>query len=237
VFLERNRAEMAALGLPHHGGVGYTNNARDTHGGEGYWDAWVEQGFRGFRVVLNDVSFGNVHASGNPYQLRYRGLQFVPSVVTDFTRDAAGFYHKSVSYSTTAFSQWGLENGTELRGITDGSGSNQWTDDASWRREKGVVAIRRWLSAIVDVSLYSACCWQGTFYAHPCAAVAWVEAVEQALADASPFEGDAGSQYWNGRFISVKEHLLALDAVVQVLSDYLQWGTIAELLNLREEVG
>jgi hypothetical protein len=234
VFLERNRAEMAALGLPHHGGdnVRYTNNARDTHGGEGYWDAWVEQGFRGFRVVLNDVSFGNVHASGNPYRLRYRGLQFVPSVVTDFTRNAAGFYHDSVSYGATAFSQWGLENGTELRGA-----NNEWMSNANWRREKGVIAIRRWLSAIVDMSLYSACCWQGTFYAHPCASVAWVEAVEQALADASPFEGTAGSQYWNGRFISVKEHLLALDAVVQVLSDYLKWGTITELMDLREEVG
>jgi hypothetical protein len=234
VFLERNRAEMAALGLPHHGGdnVRYTNNARDTHGGEGYWDAWVEQGFRGFRVVLHDILSGNVHASGNPYRLRYRGLQFVPSVVTDFTRNAAGFYHNSVSYGATAFSQWALENGTELRGA-----NNEWMNNANWRREKGVIAIRRWLSAIVDVSLYSACCWQGTFYAHPCASVAWVEAVEQALAHASPFEGTAGNQYWNGRFISVKEHLLALDAVVQVLSDYLKWGTITELLNLREEVG
>ena len=35
----------------------------------------------------------------------------------------------------------------------------------------------------------------------------------------------------------MKEHLLALDAVVQVLSDYLKWGTIAELMDLREEVG
>jgi hypothetical protein len=124
-----------------------------------------------------------------------------------------------------------LENGTELRGA-----NNEWMSDANWRREKGVIAIRRWLSAIVDVSLYSACCWQGTFYVHPCAAVAWVEAIEQALADASPFEGDAGNQYWNGRFISVKEHLLALDAVVQVLSDYLKWGTITELMDLRETV-
>jgi hypothetical protein len=236
VFLERNRAEMAALGLPHHGGdnVRYTNNARDTHGGEGYWDAWVEQGFRGFRVVLHDVSFGNLHVSGNPYRLRYRGLQFVPSIVTDFTPPAAGFYHNSVSYSDTAFGFWRLEDSTarELSGA-----SNQWMSDANWRREKGVIAIRRWLSAIVDLSLYCACCWQGTFYVHPCAAVAWVEAIEQALADASPFEGDAGNQYWNGRFISVKEHLLALDAIVQVLSDYLKWGTITELLNLREEVG
>jgi hypothetical protein len=231
VFLERDRAEMAAMGLPHHGGdnVRYTNHARDTHGGEGYWDAWVEQGFRGFRVLLSSPLAGNVHVSGNPYRLRYRSIQFVPSVGMDFTPSAAGFYHDSISYSETAFSQWNLENGTELRGA-----NNEWMNDANWRREKGIIAIRRWLSAIVDVSLYSACCWQGTFYVHPCAAVAWVEAIEQALADASPFEGDAGNQYWNGRFISVKEHLLALDAVVQVLSDYLKWGTITELLNLRE---
>jgi hypothetical protein len=234
VFLERNRAEMAALGLPHHGGdnVRYTNNARDTHGGEGYWDAWVEQGFRGFRVVLGDVSLGNVHVSGRPHRLRYRGLQFVPSVVTDFTPPAASFYHNSISYGDTAFGWWRLENGTELRGD-----NNEWMSNANWRREKGVIAIRRWLSMVVDVSLYSACCWQGTFYAHPCAAVAWVEAIEQALADTSPFEGTADNQYWNGRFISVKEHLLALDAIVQVLSDYLKWGTITELMDLREEVG
>jgi hypothetical protein len=233
VFLERDRAEMAALGLPHHGGdhVRYTNNARDSHGGEGYWDAWVEQGFRGFRVVLGGAALGNLHVSGNPYRLRYRSLQFVPSVVMDFTPSAMGFYHNSVSYNDTAFGYWGLENGTELRGA-----NNEWMSDENWRREKGVIAIRRWLSAMVDVSLYSACCWQGTFYLHPCSAVAWVEAIEQALADASPFEGDAGDQYWNGRFISVKEHLLALDAVVQVLSDYLKWGTITELMDLREEV-
>jgi hypothetical protein len=237
VFLERNRAEMAALGLPHHGGdnVRYTNHARNTHGGEGYWDAWVEQGFRGFRVVLHDVSFGNVHVSGNPHRLRYRGIQFIPSIVTDFTATAAGFYHSSVSYSDTAFGEWRLEDST-ARELSGTGTPNPWMSDANWRREKGVIAIRRWLSAIVDMSLYSACCWQGTFYAHPCAAVAWVEAVEQALADASPFEGDAGNQYWNGRFISVKEHLLALDTIVQVLSDYLKWGTITELLNLREAV-
>jgi hypothetical protein len=87
VFLERDRAEMAALGLPHHGGdnVRYTNHARDSHGGEGYWDAWVEQGFRGFRAMLAEPPLGNVHPSGNPYRLRYRGIQFVPSIVTDFT--------------------------------------------------------------------------------------------------------------------------------------------------------
>jgi hypothetical protein len=231
VFLERDRAEMAALGLPHHGGdnVRYTNHARDSHGGEGYWDAWVEQGFRGFRATLGEPPLGNVHPSGNPYRLRYRNIQFVPSLVTDFTPTAAGFYHNSIPYGDTAFGVWRLENGTELRGA-----NNEWMNNANWRREKGVIAIRRWLSMVVDVSLYNACCWQGTFYVHPCAAVTWVEAVEQALADASPFEGTAGSQYWNGRFISVKEHLLALDAVVQVLSDYLKWGTITELMDLRE---
>jgi hypothetical protein len=236
VFLERDRAEMAALGLPHHGGehVRYTNNARDSHGGEGYWDAWVEQGLRGLRVILLDPPLGNVPPSGNPYQLRYRSIQFVPSIGTDFTPPAAGFYHdnSNIPYSDTAFGAWKLENGTELRGA-----NNEWMNDANWRREKGVIAIRRWLSMVVDVSLYNACCWQGTFYVHPCAAVAWVEAIEQALADASPFEGTAGNQYWNGRFVSVKEQLLALDAVVQVLSDYLKWGTITELMDLREEVG
>jgi hypothetical protein len=233
VFLERDRAEMAALGLPHHGGdnVRYTNHARDSHGGEGYWDAWVEQGFRGFRAMLAEPPLGNVYPSGNPYRLRYRNIQFVPSIVTDFTPPAAGFYHNSVPYSDTAFGMWKLENGTELRGA-----NNEWMNNANWRREKGIIAIRRWLSMVVDVSLYNACCWQGTFYVHPCAAVAWVEAIEQALADASPFDGDAGNQYWNGRFISVKEHLLALDAVVQVLSDYLKWGTITELMDLRETV-
>jgi hypothetical protein len=189
VFLERDRAEMAALGLPHHGGdnVRYTNHARDSHGGEGYWDAWVEQGFRGFRAMLAEPPLGNVYPSGNPYRLRYRNIQFVPSIVTDFTPPAAGFYHNSVPYSDTAFGVWKLENGTELRGA-----NNEWMNNANWRREKGIIAIRRWLSMVVDVSLYSACCWQGTFYVHPCAAVAWVEAIEQALADASPFEGDSG---------------------------------------------
>ncbi len=233
VYLERDLAEHALLGLPIDGRVGYTNHARDAHGGEGYWDAWVEFGFRGFRVVLHSqLTPYHVHINGLPHRLRYRGLQFVPSVSVDGSIAGQGLYHSAATYESTSLGLWRLESPTarELSGT-----NNEWMNNATWRAEKGVVAIRRLLSAAVDLCLYSVCAYQGTFYLHPAGEVVWVEDVEGGL-NHSPFVGEAGNQTWSGTFIYLKELLLALDEVVQVLSDYLKWGTISELMELRETV-
>jgi hypothetical protein len=227
VFLERNLVEHQLLGLPIDGYVGYTNNARNWHGGEGYWDVWVEHGFRGLRTDTGNRH--HAHPSGIPNRLRYRGLQFVPTLGFDFCQFSTGFYHSAASYDDTAFGHWGLEIGTELRGA-----NNEWMTDSMWRREKGVVAIRRYLSAFVDYCLWIACVRQGTFYGHPVESAAWIEPSRLLQ---SPWDGIWGNAYWSHSFTPLSELLMALDEVVQVLGDYLKWGTIGELLDLREAVG
>jgi hypothetical protein len=233
-YLERDLAEHAALGLPIDGGVGYTNHARDAHGGEGYWDAWREFGFRGFRANLSGaLTAYHWHINGLPHRLRYRGLQFVPSINVDGALRGQGLYHSAAVYSETSMGMWRIESDTarELSGP-----NNEWMTNAAWRAEKGVVAIRRLLSAAVDVALFQPCAFQGTFYAHPADSVVWVEDVEGGLS-MSPFVGTPGNQTWSGTFVYWKELLLALDEVIRVVSDYLKWGTMSELMELREMVG
>lgn len=230
VLIERNIADHVALGIDWKGGaVGYTNQAGNLHGGIGFWEVFRSRGWRGLRVDLSERRHG--YPSGDPRDLRYAGIQFVPTCALDLCQSGAGFYrHASQNYSNTAFGRWAIENGTELRGA-----NNEWLTDLAWRQEKGVVAIRRFLAAAVDVWLWTACVLRGTGYAHPLEAT-WVDANDPV--DAEPFSGAAGNQVWAGaanysRFHFIVQLVQAMDTVIGLLSDYLKWGKIDELMAMR----
>ena len=230
--IERNIADHRALGLEFFGGaVGYTNHAKNYYGGKGYLAAMRRFGLRGFRVEYNERTHS--FPPGDPRRLTREGIQFVPTIKLDLCFNIGGLYHSGAVYSDTGFGMHKLESGTELRGA-----NNEWMSDPSgWRAEKGVVAIRRYLSAAVDMWLWEALVYRGTAYAHPVEAT-WVAS---ATALEEPFSGVAGNQVWAGasefsRFHFIKEIFVAMDAVVQLLSDYLKWGTISELMAMRKVV-
>ncbi len=233
MLLERALAEHALLGLPIDGGVGYTNHAGNRHGGRGWWEAWRRFGFKGFRWQPG-AALELGAPNGDPRRLRYRDLDFVPTANLDFSLSWAGLYHSAASYADTALGRWGLENGTELRGA-----NNEWSNDMQWRREKGVVALRRWLSAAIDSWLFMVLAVQGTGYVHPNNSALHVRRFSDNGWDpiGDWLEGFPGNQVWTGVFNPTKELLVEMDSVIAVLSDYLKWGTIRELMQVRSEVG
>ncbi len=233
MLLERSLAEHARLGLPIDGGFGYTNHAGNRHGGRGWWEAWRKFGFKGFRWGPGDAPELGA-PNGNPRRLRYRDLDFVPTPLLDLCSAWAGIYHSQATYSDTALGKWKLENGTELRGA-----SNEWETNTQWRREKGVMAIRRWLSTILDSWLLWAVVVQGTAYVHPNNSTLHVRRFSDNGWDplGNWLEGSPGNQVWTGVFNPTKELLVEMDAILTVLSDYLKWGTIQELMQVRSEVG
>lgn len=227
MLLERAFAEHADLEIPTiHGYVGYTNHARNWHGGEGYWEAWREFGVKGFRIVTDYLQG---YPRGHPYRLNYRGIDFVPTVGPDMCFGATGFFHPNATYANTMFGMWSLEptsgaNAYELRGP-----NNEWMSDPAWRAVRGVWAIRRYLSSMMDMWLWSACVLNGTAYIHHSEAN-WIDP-NNPLGE--PFSGTWGSVTYTGVFNFVKELFLAMDELVRVLGDYIKWGTIGELMDFR----
>lgn len=238
MLLERALAEHADLEIPTiHGYVGYTNHARNWHGGEGYWEAFREFGFRGFRVTGDPVGRRHGHPNGHPYRMRYRELDFVPTVGPDPTFSGIAFYHPAAPYGETLFGKWQMEptsgpNAYELRGPS-APPNTEWMTSAEWRAIRGVWAIRRYLACAMDMWLWGACVMNGTGYIHP-AEANWVDP-NNPLGE--PFTGTWGSVTYTGIFNFVKELFLAMDELVRVLGDYIKWGTIRELLDFRAAVG
>lgn len=228
MLIERNKADHDALGLSIKGTAGYTNLAGNRHGGSiGYWETFLENGFRGVRVALQAiVDSGNLPA-GDPRNLHYRGLQFVPCVGIDMCIDCTGFYHSSLPYTSTMFGLWALETTNELRGA-----NNEWMTSESWRQEKGVTAIRRWMASMMDFWLWTALVLRGTAFCHP-SEVTWND---PANILSEPFTGSPGNLLWTGHFNFIKELMREMDNIISVLGNYLKWGTIGELMDVREEM-
>ncbi len=213
LVLERDLAEAHLLGFVEWGhGWRYTNNAGNLHGGEGYWETWAELGFRGLRA---DIGINQRPPAGDPRQMYYRGLQFVPSTNTDFSRGVQpGLYLPSHS-AQSAVQYWGLDLLGEIVSF--------------WETEypiRGTIAVRRLLGTIVDTSLWMAGVLRGTTYSHPIGTAP--------CAPSNPLQRALSGADYTGRFNYIVEFFSAIDEAVQVLSDYVKWGTIHELLDLRD---
>jgi hypothetical protein len=207
-IMERNAYHHDLLGLSYKSPGGYTNLAGNQHGNRGYWEAFLEFGFKGIRYVLSPVYHPNPF--GDPRSLQYRGLQFVPTGGGDAGNVADG----------TIESQWHLVAGGETlpsRLSAGGDGSRE------------VIILRRYLSYVMDVWLASALLLRGTLYVHP-DNVAWND--PNRVVDAM-FSGSWGSVVWSGVFNFVKELLLAMDEIIGLLPDYLKWSSVEELLAFR----
>lgn len=225
IIIESEIEEMRALGFPdgYCGGHKYTNTATNNSGGECYWQALKEMGFRGVRsshwcnlplytkrVIPNRIWHGfhlvaNNHVDINLFQAGYsRGL-YHPLSPAD--GDAVRYYELDFS----------------------GDISSKWDTDQTlaWRAYRRVVAhtVGRWLSTSV-INL-------GATYLHP----GWAACVMNLTNPTARFDGwnllNTANQPHFNYFVELVE---TMDLVVRLLPRFLKWSHITEMMDLREQV-
>ena len=224
VIIESEIEEMLALGFPdgYCAGHRYTNTAANNSGGECYWQALKEFGFRGVRSSSNctGVSIKRV-----PPNRIWQGFHLVGAQAIDNCGSGAvfsrGLYLPSAPSGGDAVRHYGLDHGSDI--------SANWATGqvAAWR------AYRRLLCQTTSIWLHSAVVELSGAYFHPNQSLMCVS-----LADpVAPFEGWSRlGPYSTPHYNHAVELLENMDAVVRLLPEYLYWGTITDVMDHRERV-
>jgi hypothetical protein len=226
VIIESEIEEMLALGFSdgYCGGHKYTNTAANNSGGECYWQALKEFGFRGVRSASacnKDLNTKRVA----PNRL-WHGFHLVNDLLLDIYDPAIasfcwGLYHPSAPSGGDAVRSMNLDHSSDI--------SSGWTTNPAlaWRAYRRVLCMTtgRWL-ATTAVTI-------GAAYFHPI----------HNLMPASPsrvldrFDGwnilNAANQPHYNHAVELLENM---DAVVRLLPEYLYWGTITDVMDHRERV-
>jgi len=224
MIIEGHIDEMLALGFPdgYCGGHKYTNTAANNSGGECYWQALKEFGFRGIRSSSNCTG---IFIKRVPPNRIWHGFHLVGAQPIDNCGSGAvfsrGLYLPSAPTGGDAVRHYSLDHGSDI--------SANWATGqvAAWRAYRRLLCqtTSNWLHCTV-VELSSA-------YFHPIQSLMCVS-----LADATlPFEGWSRlGPYSTPHYNHAVELLENMDAVVRLLPEYLYWGTITDVMDHRERV-
>lgn len=238
MILESDIAEMLALGFPdgYCGEHRYTNTAANNSGGLAYWQAAKELGFKAIRsgYCCNEHSTSPPPGGNNqtvPPNWVWEGFHLLinfpldiasssePSTWGLYDPDAGGSNRHAVGY-------FGLDSST-------GDISSIWTSDlptAAWRAHQRALCrlTGDWLSINVV--------YLGAAYIHP----AWSWYGANPSEPVARFE-DALSRGWlnannQPHWNPTVELMENMREIVRVLSGYVKFGSITELMDLRERV-
>jgi hypothetical protein len=226
IIIESEIEEMLALGFPdgYCGGHKYTNTAANNSGGECYWQALKEFGFRGVRSASAcNRNLNTKRVAPNRY---WNGFHLVQEMPLDIYSAASvdfswGLFHPSAPSGGDAVRYLSLDHSSDI--------SSGWTTNPAlaWRAYRRVLCMvtGRWLAATA-VTL-------GAAYFHPI----------HCLMPVSPsrvldrFDGwnilNAANQPHYNHAVELLENM---DAVVRLLPDYLYWGTTTDVMDHRERV-
>jgi hypothetical protein len=221
VIIESEIEEMLALGFPdgYCAGHKYTNTAANNSGGECYWQALKEFGFRGVRSAS---ACNDPHRTKRVTPNRYwNGFHLVPHMNLDNAGDSYswGLYYPGAPANRDAVGSYRLDHSGDI--------SANWTTQpvAAWR------AYRRVLCQLTSNWLSSTAVSLGGAYFHPIACLL-VAAPSRVL---DRFDGwnilNAANQPHYNHAVELLENM---DAVVQLLPDVLYWGTITDVMDHRE---
>jgi hypothetical protein len=226
IIIESEIEEMLALGFPdgYCGGHKYTNTASNNSGGECYWQALKEFGFRGVRSA--SACNADLNTKRVPPNRLWHGFHLVKEMPLDIYSTAGasfswGLFHPSAPSGGDAVRYLSLDHSNDI--------SSGWTTNPAlaWRAYRRVLCMLtgRWLAATA-VTL-------GAAYFHPI----------HCLMSVSPsrvlerFDGwnilNAANQPHYNHAVELLENM---DAVVRLLPEYLYWGTITDVMDHRERV-
>jgi hypothetical protein len=226
IIIESEIEEMLALGFPdgYCGGHKYTNTAFNNSGGECYWQALKEFGFRGVRSASAcNANLNTKRVAPNRY---WNGFHLVKEEPLDIYRSTVasfswGLFHPSAPSGGDAVQHYGLDHSSDI--------SSGWTTNPAlaWRAYRRVLCqvLGRWLAATA-VTL-------GGAYFHPISCL--MPAAPNRVLDR--FDGwnilNAANQPHYNHAVELLENM---DAVVRLLPEYLYWGTITDVMDHRERV-
>jgi hypothetical protein len=235
VVLESDMLEMRAMGFPdgHCGEHRYTNTAANNAGGIAWWQAAREMGLRALRsgYCCNEHSSPSTQGANNqtvPPTRVWEGFHLLPLDSLDIASSAEsstwGLYDPSAGASGRHAVGWFALDSASSDIIGQWATSRQ---TASWRAHGRALSYLsgRWL-AINALNL-------GAAYVHP----AWVWYGCSVSQPVARFDGENllnvnGQPHWN----PVVELMENMRAIVRVLSDYLQFGSVSDLIAVREKV-
>jgi len=226
VIIESEIEEMLALGFPdgYCAGHKYTNTAANNSGGECYWQALKEFGFRGVRSASAcNTNLNTKRVAPNRY---WNGFHLVQEMALDTYRATIalfswGLFHPSAPSGGDAVRHYELDHSSDI--------SSGWTTNPAlaWRAYRRVLCMTtgRWL-ATTAVTL------GGAFF-HPMGSL--MPAAPNRVVDR--FDGwgilNAANQPHYNNAVELLENM---DAVVRLLPKYLYWGTITDVMDHRERV-
>jgi hypothetical protein len=226
VIIESEIEEMLTLGFPdgYCGGHKYTNTAANNSGGECYWQALKEFGFRGVRSASAcNTNLNTKRVAPNRY---WNGFHLIQEMPLDIYSAASvgyswGLYHPSAPSGGDAVRYLGLDHSNDI--------SSGWTTNPAlaWRAYRRVLCMvtSRWL-VMTAITL-------GGAYFHPISCL--VVAAPNRVLDR--FDGwnilNAANQPHYNHAVELLENM---DAVVRLLPEYLYWGTITDVMDHRERV-
>jgi hypothetical protein len=225
MIIEGHIDEMLALGFPdgYCGGHKYTNPAANNSGGECYWQALKEFGFRGVRSVSSCNT--NLNTKRVPPNRIWHGFHLVGAQPNDNCSSGAAFsrglYLPSAPSGGDAVRHYSLDHGSDI--------STNWATQqvAAWRAYRRLLCqtTSNWLHCTV-VELSSA-------YFHPNQSLMCVSLANPV----APFEGWSRlGPYGTPHYNHAVELLENMDAIVRLLPEYLYWGTITDVMDHRERV-
>jgi len=224
VIIESEIEEMLALGFGdgYCAGHKYTNTAANNSGGECYWQALKEFGFRGIR---SRSSCTGIDIKRVPPNRIWHGFHLVGAQPIDNCSSGAtfsrGLYLPSAPAGGDAVRHYSLDHGSDI--------SANWATGqvAAWR------AYRRLLCQTTSNWLHSTAVELSGAYFHPNQSLMCVSLADAAL----PFEGWSRlGPYGTPHYNHAVELLENMDAVVRLLPEYLYWGTITDVMDHRERV-
>jgi len=226
IIIESEIEEMLALGFGdgYCAGHRYTNTASNNSGGECYWQALKEFGFRGVRSA--SACNSNLNTKRVVPNRLWHGFHLVQEMPLDIYGATTasfswGLFHPSAPSGGDAVRSYQLDHSSDI--------SSGWTTNPAlaWRAYRRVLcmATGRWL-ATTAVTL-------GGAYFHPISCL-MPAAPNQVL---ERFDGwnilNAANQPHYNHAVELLENM---DAVVQLLPEYLYWGTITDVMDHRERV-